>query len=262
MLQTDAPINSGNSGGPLISLKTGRIVGISTSKVDSDEDQNTNFAEQIIYACRVLQILKEGGNPSPPKLNLVFQDDLENNGKLIVAKTYLNKDQLQLQEGDMIQEILTVPGEINNEGQLVHALRGRLDNLSLKIIRNGESKTITGKIEPESFITDRQGILFSGVLISSHTFRDQSEINYPPLLIHYVEKGSLAEIRGVDHARLYSVDGKKIKTLENLRIHLEDSQKNNKKVIFKLMKISDSATTIFKYFEIPLKIQDLMILKH
>jgi len=105
MLQTDAPINNGNSGGPLISLKTGRIIGISTSKVDSDDNQNTNFAEQIIYACRVLKILRDGGNPSPPELNVIFQEDIENNGKLIVAKSYLKKDQLQLEEGDIIQKV-------------------------------------------------------------------------------------------------------------------------------------------------------------
>ena len=262
MLQTDAPINSGNSGGPLISLKTGRIVGISTSKVDSDEDQNTNFAEQIIYACRVLQILKDGGNPSPPKLSLVFQEDIENNGKLIVAKSYLDKDQLQLQEGDLIQEVLAVPGKIKNEGQLVHALRGHLENISLKIIRNGESKIISGKLEPENFITERRGLFFSGVLISSHTWRDQPEVNYPPLFIHYVEQGSLAEIKGIAYAHLYSVDGKKFKTLENLHDHLLNWQKIKKKVKFKLMKTSNNATTIFKYFEVPLEIQGLMVIKH
>lgn len=262
MLQTDAPINSGNSGGPLISLKTGRIVGISTSKVDSDEDQNTNFAEQIIYACRILQILKDGGNPSPPKLNIIFQEDLENNGKLIVAKSYLGKNQLPLKEGDLIQEVLKVPGKIKNEGQFVHALRGRLENVALKIFRDGKSRIISGKLEPQNLITDRKGIFFSGALVSGNEWRDQPEVNYPLLFIHYIEEGSLAEIKGMAYAYLYSVDGMKIRTLEKLHEYLMNSQKKKKKVTFKLMKTSSSATSIFKYFEVPLEIQDLMILKH
>ena len=260
MLQTDAPINNGNSGGPLISLKTGRIIGISTSKVDSDDNQNTNFAEQIIYACRVLEILQGGENPSPPKLNIIFQKDIENNGKLIVAKSYLKNDQLPLKEGDLIQEVLGFPGQIKNEGQFVHALRGRLNGIKLKILRDGKSNVVSGKMEPESFVIDRKGLFFSGALVSSHSWRDQPEVNYPPLFIHYVEEGSLADIKGMNYAHLYSVDGEKIGTVDKLHQHLLNSQ--NKKVMFKLMKTSDAATTIFEYFEVPLEIQDLMILKH
>jgi serine protease DegQ len=52
MLQTDAPINGGNSGGPLISLETGKIVGINTSSIASSEDQNTNFAVPMKSCCR------------------------------------------------------------------------------------------------------------------------------------------------------------------------------------------------------------------
>jgi len=50
LLQTDAPINQGNSGGPLISLESGGIVGINTAGIRGA--QNTNFAVAIKYACR------------------------------------------------------------------------------------------------------------------------------------------------------------------------------------------------------------------
>lgn len=64
------------------------------------------------------------------------------------------------------------------------------------------------------------------------------------------------------YAYLYSVDGEKINSLEKLHDRLMESQKKKKKVKFKLMKTSDSEKTIFQYFEVPLEIQNLMILKH
>ena len=54
----------------------------------------------------------------------------------------------------------------------------------------------------------------------------------------------------------------KFKTLESLHDHLLNWQKMKKKVKFKLMKTSNNATTIFKYFEVPLEIQGLMVIKH
>ena len=54
-LQTDAPVDSGNSGGPLISLVTGKVVGINTAAMKEPKSKNTNFAVSMKYACRVLE---------------------------------------------------------------------------------------------------------------------------------------------------------------------------------------------------------------
>lgn len=48
LLQTDAAINPGNSGGPLISLKTGQVIGIDTAT--SSSGQNLGFAIPINVA--------------------------------------------------------------------------------------------------------------------------------------------------------------------------------------------------------------------
>jgi S1-C subfamily serine protease len=66
MLQTDAPINAGNSGGPLLSLETGRVVGISTAKIADEQVEGLSFAVPMPYACTLLRILQAGSDPSPP----------------------------------------------------------------------------------------------------------------------------------------------------------------------------------------------------
>lgn len=44
VIQTDAALNSGNSGGPLISIKTGKVIGINTFKFVGSTTEGLNFA--------------------------------------------------------------------------------------------------------------------------------------------------------------------------------------------------------------------------
>lgn len=73
-LQTDAPINNGNSGGPLISMQTGNLVGVNTARVADEDAENLNFAVPMKYLCRILALMRAGKDPSPPRLPISFLD--------------------------------------------------------------------------------------------------------------------------------------------------------------------------------------------
>ncbi|MDP6426306.1 MAG: trypsin-like peptidase domain-containing protein [Dehalococcoidia bacterium] len=258
MLQTDAPINPGNSGGPLISLKTGMVVGINTAGFDSDEDQNTNFVEQMKYACKVIDLLRKQKDPSPPKLGIVFQLDLEERKQLIVARTYLDKTLIDLKEGDLIEKVEGIADKIDNEAQLINSLRGNLDNFTLGVKRHGKTLSISGKFEPMDLVLKRRGIFFSGVLIASHWAKDSSELNLPELLVHYVEPGSDSELEGIRVGQfLDSLNGIKINNTQQLHKLLKSAKKENKKVVVRLKAlIGSGGPGYFRYLEVGLKVKD------
>ncbi len=215
LLQTDAPINGGNSGGPLISLKSGAVIGINSSRLDNAEDQNTNFAVSMQHACRVLKLLADGKDPSPPELPLIFFDMAEETDPLIVAKSYLEPDLLALQANDEILFVDETP--IANEGQLIHELRGKLDDITLTVRRDGEKIKLSGRLSPAPRVVERRGITFAGILLAPGRFRDQAMLGLGhDIMVHRVAAGSDGQASElVQYDYLVSINGVRITSLEH-----------------------------------------------
>jgi serine protease Do len=258
MLQTDAPINGGNSGGPLISMSTGRVLGINTLSVADDGNQNTNFSERMDHICKILKLIRNKKNPSPPKLEVVFQKDvITDTNKLIIAKSYLLA--LPLKEGDIILNIEGFPKLIKNERGLIHALRGELGNVRLRILRGVGNVAVTGKLEPREIVTERKGVFFSGILISDEWMEDSRELTLPKFVIHSVESSSAGQMEGASvYSFVSSVDGKKFKDLDALFEILSKLKKQGKKAIIKLKSFNeDSSKGYFDYNVISLDVEGL-----
>ncbi len=257
LLQTDAPINPGNSGGPLISTRSGQVVGMNTATLNREENQNTNFAEPMKYLCRVLSLLREGRDPSPPDLTVLFQEDTESRNQLVVARTYLEPGLLPLREGDVILRTLPDNTPVENEGQWVHSLRGRLDRFDLEILRDGRKQIITGRLHPAPRVTERKGVFFSGVLFAPVPFRDRSEMAYS-LKVDYVEPGSIGESKHIGPwDRLMAVNGQPVRTLDELHRQLRQVQRDNRAVSVKMRRISSRKDRIFNYKNVSLPVEDL-----
>ena len=258
LLQTDAPINQGNSGGPLISLETGRIVGINTAGIRGA--QNTNFAVAIKYACRILQLLQQGEDPSPPDLKLVYYRDVDNRKELKVARSYAGDGLLKMLPGDVIRGVVGVDGAIENETQLLHALRGRLAGTSLKVLREGRETLVGGTKVPMERVLDHRGVYVSGVLFGPVNIRDALEIGARGLMVHHVESGSIGESQEIAKADLLeTVDGAPVATVDELHARLAEARRAGRRATLTFKRFS-GGDTLFSYSQRALLVSELRII--
>jgi len=258
LLQTDAPINQGNSGGPLISLESGRIVGINTASIAGA--QNTNFAVATQYVCRILQLLQQGADPSPPDLKLVYFRDIDNRRELKVARSYAHDGLLKLRPGDIIKGVAGFAGPIQNETQLLHALRGKLENSSLTVLRDGTETVVRGRKLALPRVTERRGVYTSGVLFAPVAIRDAGEVGLSGLMVHHVESGSIGEAQELRRSDLLeAVDGAPVEEIELLFSRLAQARDAGRRVTLTLRRLT-TGEALFTYMERRLAVTELRLI--
>ena len=257
-LQTDAPINQGNSGGPLISLQHGKIVGINSATLAEKNAQNVNFVLPMKYACRILELLRAGRNPSPPELPVQFLKDVDERRDLRVVNSFLDPEKLSLKPGDTILSVEGSDEKLENETRLVHALRGRLENFSLVVKRGGDILRIKGSLDPKPYILERKGVYFSGILFGNIYYRDKKVVPIGEIMVHSVQKGSIGNFSNIEKGDILDgVNGHDIQSLEDFYRGL-GRFKDHEKITLRLKRFADPpADSVFEYIEQTIKVEDL-----
>jgi len=157
-LQTDAPINHGNSGGALVNMK-GELVGINSQIVSvSDGNIGIGFAIPVNMAKRVMTDLRTSGKVTRSQLGIGVQNvspdmaanlGLKQPGGAIVSSITPNSpaDHAGLKVGDVVVSLNGQPVRDMN------TLRNRIaetapgSNAELVIFRDGAEKKVTAKLE-------------------------------------------------------------------------------------------------------------------
>jgi serine protease Do len=152
-IQTDAAINFGNSGGPLLNIN-GEVVGINTA-IRGGGAQGIGFATPINTAKRLLPELKQGKvtrgylGMQISEINEEYQKafNLKEARGALVQKVEPGKpaEKAGLENGDVITAIDGKP--INNNRQLIDYISYLPvgSNVNITFIRNGKQMTTTAK---------------------------------------------------------------------------------------------------------------------
>ncbi len=152
VLQTDAAVNSGNSGGPLCNIN-GEVIGVVSLKVISSGVEGMGFAIPVEDAMEYANALVEGKDVSRPYIGITM---LDANNRMHAVKYHITPRTGVIVEtttgGSPADKAGLQPGDViiafdNTEIVSVASLRYHLykhkngDTIKVKYIRNGETKT-------------------------------------------------------------------------------------------------------------------------
>lgn len=231
-IQTDAALNVGNSGGPLLNLKS-EVIGINTAiatQLGNSGYIGIGFAIPSNMAQHVMEQLKETGSVSRSYLGVVIQPvdaalaaafGLQKVEGALVSDIQKDSpaDKAKIQQGDVIVRFNNQP--VESVGQLRNfiALQKPGTKISLTIIRDKKPIEVSLEVAQvqETKKEERQATLL-GLKVETFTKevaanlrRDQED----GVLVTQVESGSPADFVGIKKgALILSVNKEKVSTKE------------------------------------------------
>ena len=144
VLQTDAAINSGNSGGPLCN-SNGEVIGINNMKLITSGVEGMGFAIPIEEAAAYADAIINGKNITRPTLGITMS---ENKNGVLVSEVKPNSVAANagLQKGDVITAINDE--KVVNMASLKYALYKYEvgDTVTIHYLRNGKAQTTKMKL--------------------------------------------------------------------------------------------------------------------
>ena len=256
-IQTDAAINRGNSGGALIDIKTGLVVGINS--FGATENQGLNFALPSYTVCKVVDLFKNKKDPSPLNFNVIFANNKEQ-GKFLKVSEVLTADN-QLKVGD---EIIQIDGiKIENPTQLSHETRGKT-NVTLKIIRDTKEQELKLNLKSKGSVTERIGLIFSNIIVSDKASSTRLAINQMManpkgnLVVQNLRSGPASgKLRKFDV--LIYIDGKEFKTVQGLHDYLKD--KKEIEIFFRRPDLNEQEKVTFRDLYDKIEVKDVKMLR-
>ena len=150
-IQTDAAINSGNSGGALVNSE-GKVIGVNTLKVSSTGVEGIGFAIPINSTKTIINDLITYNKVRRPYIGVSGRDLDENTAKqhnlvqgvyVVSVEEYSAAEKAGLKSGDIIVKIDNQEIKTMNELNTIKNNHSIGDKVTLSVYRNGDYKDIS-----------------------------------------------------------------------------------------------------------------------
>ena len=251
-LQTDAALNPGNSGGALIDAQSGVVVGVNASAFSKSVSEGLNFAVPSKQACIILNLLRQGRDPSPPVLPITFAITSKER-ELVVAQSDGAWAEI-LKPGD---RILSVDGDetARFSTRFVSYFRGG-GPVQVQIRRGKEIKSVELAVLTRRDPVKRLGVHVSGMVIGRSTIT-----GYDPTVmwIQFLDDASVAEqAQFREGYQILSIDGVTVKSHEDILAALKDREGADVEVIVRNPRFT-MISGRFDYFVRTLEVRDVFV---
>jgi putative serine protease PepD len=153
LIQTDTPISSGNSGGPLINM-SGQVVGINTAVARGDSStaaNNIGFAISVGEVKRVIGELRQRANGEKRTegylgIGLTDRSDAGQGAVIADVADDSPASKAGLKVGDVVLEINNQP--VTGQGTVIAVVRDSApgDQVMIKLKRDGRVLTVTATL--------------------------------------------------------------------------------------------------------------------
>ncbi len=265
-IQTDAAINFGNSGGPLINLD-GKVVGINTAIAGSTGNIGIGFAIPINMARHVYEQLIESGTVERGFLGVLPQDlepemakafGLKNGKGVLIPEVTKDSaaDKAGVKHNDIVLELNGEPVESADAFRNRIAMLKPGAKVKLVVWRDGRRKTITVPLGKRPSTDELTGDLpketveelgftvqdLTDELIERFGYEGQSGV-----VVSSVDSGSQAERKGIaPGALIREVNQQKVRNTKEFN----DAIKNAKKEGGAVLLVKRGRYTFFAYLEL------------
>lgn len=224
-IQTDAALNPGNSGGPLIDLQ-GRVIGVNTAIISmSGGDQGLGLAISANLARGVVEDLIEDGRVSRGYLGVTLEDldeqaaaDLKvpAAGRVVITNVEEGSpaDLASLKQGDVVLKLDNRQIDDQRQLRLRVAEKPSGTTLPITVFRDGKEETI------QAVLGELPVLLTLGVRLSMappELARSFPGAPAEAVVVNLVEPGSPAFREGLrDGMRILAVGDQDVKTVEEV----------------------------------------------
>ena len=251
-IQTDAAINRGNSGGPLLNLE-GKVVGMNTAIYGATGNIGIGFAIPANMAKHAYEQIREGGSVERGFLGIRFEQlapgvaaslGLEEDTKGVIISEVVKDSAAEkagLKPYDVIIEFEGQPVEKSNEFLNRVAMLRPDTKVNIVVLRDGKRKTLTiklGKRPPEAELRGElpsETIKELGFSVVNLTEELASELGYEGdsgVVVREVQPGSEAAQAGIEPGALIKeVNRQRVRNTKEFNEEIKKAQEKGRALL-------------------------------